>query len=102
MELKLHANARTTPKIREYIQKSNKTITALAEELHLSRTTVHKWKKRDTIYDGSHTRHNLLASTNDVEERLIYELRIKIGLSLNDIVEVMNRCGDKKLNPSFW
>lgn len=37
MELNLHANATTTPKVRAYIQRSKKKIAELASELGVSR-----------------------------------------------------------------
>lgn len=100
MKIKLHANARTTPAIRAYIQRSNKSINALAKELGLSVATVHKWKHRKDTSDRSHTRHNLHASTSEIEERIIYELRTEVGLSLDDLLEVMHRCVNPRLSRS--
>lgn len=39
MELKLHANARTTPNTRATIQKSGKSVAELADELGVSSQT---------------------------------------------------------------
>ena len=101
MQIQLHKNARTTPATREYIQQcTDRPVRELAAELGVSQATIRKWRNRKQsgeLYDRSHARHNLLASTSDVEERLICELRSDIGLSLDDIVEVMTRC----VNPSL-
>jgi hypothetical protein len=44
MELNLHANATTTPKVRSYIQRSKKNIAELATELGVSQTTIRLWR----------------------------------------------------------
>lgn len=100
MELKLHANATTTPKTRAYIQASAASVTELAEELGLSETTVRRWKKRSAVNDRSHTPKRLAISLSETEERLAVELRTTVGLSLDDILEVMHRCVNPNLSRS--
>jgi transposase len=100
MKIKLHANARTTPRIRQYIKESPLSVRELAKELGISENTVRKWKDRESIEDRSHTRHNLNPSTSCVEEELIVELRQHVRLSLNDITEVMKRCVNETLSRS--
>ena len=100
MQIKLHANATTTPKVRAMIQKSPRSVAELARELGISETTVRRWKSRTRVEDGSHRRHNLGQSTTTDEEALILELRRDIGLSLDDIVEVMKRCVNPRLSRS--
>ena len=92
MELKLHANARTTPNTRAYIQKSGKGVAELADELGVSETTIRRWKHRDSVLDRSHTPKRLAISLSPLEERLVCELRTALALPLDDIVEVMRRC----------
>jgi hypothetical protein len=53
MELKLHANARTTPNTRAYIQNSGKSVAELADELGVSETTIRRWKNRNSVLDRS-------------------------------------------------
>ena len=55
MELNLHANATTTPKVRAYIQRSKKSVAELAAELGVSETTIRRWRGRTTVSDRSHT-----------------------------------------------
>lgn len=100
MQVNLHANATTTPKMRAYIQQSPASVAALAKELSITQTTVRRWKSRTHVKDGSHTRHNLGQSTSPAEELLIIGLRRDVGLNLDDIVEVMQRCVNKKLSRS--
>ena len=97
MELKLHANATTTPRTRAYIQQSGLAAAALAAELGVSETTVRRWRRRSTTEDRSHQPHRLNTSLSPVEERVVVELRTTLDLSLDDIVEVMRRC----LNPAL-
>jgi hypothetical protein len=51
MQLKLHANATTTPKTRAYIQRSPAPVAALAAELRVFETTVRRWKARAQVHD---------------------------------------------------
>lgn len=100
MELNLHANATTTPKIRAYIQRSGKKIAELAAELGVSETTIRRWRARTTVNDRSHTPKRLMISLSPVEEALVCELRSHLQLPLDDIVEVMRRCVNSKLSRS--
>lgn len=100
MEIKLHKNAKTTPKIREYIQKSNKSVCALSKELSLTETTVRRWKFRNEVYDRSHRPHRLCTTMTHEEEEIIVSLRQEVWLSLDDITEVMKRCVNPKLTRS--
>ena len=52
MDLKLHANATTTPRIRAYIQKSSASIAALARELGIHNRTVARWKAHTILTDN--------------------------------------------------
>lgn len=97
MEIKLHANASTTPKTRALIRKSTKSVIELAKEFGVHESTIRKWRKRDNFNDRSHVRHNLGQSTSPEEEEIIVELRQIAGLSIDDITEVMHRCINPKL-----
>ena len=100
MDVKLHANATTTPKVRAYIQASPASVAELAQELGVHETTIRRWRSRDSVTDRSHRPHRLATSLSEIEERLVCELRISLGLSLDDIVEVIHRCVNPKLSRS--
>jgi transposase InsO family protein len=100
MHVELHANATTTPRTRAYIQGSTAPVAQLAMELGISERTVRRWRGRSEVADRSHRRHRLGQSTSPEEEVLIKELRIEVGLSLDDLVEVMNRCVNPGLSRS--
>jgi len=100
MELNLHANATTTPKVRAYIQRSKKPVAELAIELGVSETTIYRWRGRTTVTDRSHTPKRLTTKLSPLEEALICELRTKLQLPLDDITEVMRRCVNPKISRS--
>jgi len=64
MDIKLHKQATTAPKIRSEIQAAPSSLTdsELARQYGASPATIRRWRHRDDIHDGSHTRHNLLAT----------------------------------------
>lgn len=97
MDIKLHANATTTPRQRAYIQSSTASVAELARQLGVSETTVRRWRGRKTSQDRSHTRHRLGQSTSLEEEAIICALRSDARLGLDDLVEVVQRC----VNPSL-
>jgi transposase-like protein len=100
MELSLHANATTTPKVRAFIQRSKMPVAALAAELGVSETTIRRWRGRSTVNDRSHTPKTLATSLSAMEEVLVCELRTHLQLPLDDITEVMRRCVNAKLSRS--
>ncbi len=88
MNIKLHANATTTPKIRRYIQESKLSHPALAKELGISIDTVRRWRKRDNVQDGSHTAHRLQTTLTKEQEAVVVELRRSLLLPLDDLLVV--------------
>ena len=92
MLVKLHANAATTPKVRAYIQASSLPVAQLARELGVSETTIRRWKPRRTGADRSSQPHTLATCFSLEEEEIAVELRTRLGLSLDDVLEVMRRC----------
>lgn len=92
MDLKLHANATTTPKTRAYIHQSGLPVRVLAQQLGVAQSTIRRWRGRTSVADRSHRAHRLAISLTPIEEQLVLELRGQAGLGLDDIVEVMNRC----------
>lgn len=100
MQVRLHANATTTPWTRAYIQNSTASVAELVDELGVSETTIRRWRGRTTVADRSHKAHRLAISLTALEERLVVELRTVLALPLDDIVEVTRRCLNPKLSRS--
>jgi transposase InsO family protein len=97
MELKLHKNARTTPRIRGEIRTSTLSMRELAAKYNISVQTVHKWKHRELTTDAANIKGNLGQSTCLEEEILIIRLRKDLELSVSDISTVMREV----VNPSL-
>jgi hypothetical protein len=76
MELSLHANATTTPKVRADSQRSRKPVADLAAELGVSETAIRRW--RTTVADSSHVPKTLAISLSAIEEALVCELRAEL------------------------
>jgi transposase InsO family protein len=92
MQLKLHKNAATTPRMRAYIQAAGRPAAALARELGISETTVRRWQKRRDVADRASTPHTLATGFSAEEEEIAVELRTRLALSLDDTLEVLRRC----------
>lgn len=88
MEIRLHANATTTPKQRAYIQQSTRPAAELAVEIGVSETTIRRWRARDTVRDRPHTPHRLATILNPLQEFVVVELRKLLLLPLDDLLVV--------------
>jgi hypothetical protein len=86
MNIALHKRARTTPAVRREIQQSELSERKPAEKYGISRSTVRKWKYRDTAEDFSHRPHNLHATLTDAEEAVVIELRGTLLLPIDDLL----------------
>ena len=51
MQIRLHKQARTTPRVRAAIQASDEPAWILAERHGTTGQTVWKWRKRDSVED---------------------------------------------------
>ena len=88
MEIRLHANATTTPKQRAYSQQSTRPAAELAVEIGVSETTIRRWRARDTVRDRPHTPHRLATILNPLQEFVVVELRKLLLLPLDDLLVV--------------
>lgn len=100
MLVKLHANATTTPKTRAYIQSSTAPVAELAAELGVSDRTIRRWRARSVTEDRSHRPKRMAISLSPLEETLVSELRARLDMPLDEIVETMRRCVNAKLSRS--
>ena len=110
MQLRLHANATTTPRTRAYIQQSTASPAALARELGIHPRTVARWKARPDVADRSTRPHRLATPITAWEEALIVELPHgsspwaegprSLALPLDDIVEATTAPSSPTASPS--
>lgn len=90
MEIKLHANATTTPRIRRYLQQSEKSDRELAVELGISVTTVRRWRNREQISDNHTTPKVIHKALRQEQAALINALREVTGAPLDELLLMVN------------
>jgi len=52
--------------------------------LGVSEDTIRRWKRRDSVTDGSHAPHRLQTTLTPVQEAVVVELRKTLLLPLDD------------------
>lgn len=89
--MNLHSQARTTPKIRAEIKasKGKMTIDQAAKHFNVSRSTIIKWRNRDSVEDRSHRPRRLQTSLTSIQESMVVELRCTLLLTLDDLLVVV-------------
>jgi transposase InsO family protein len=100
MLIALHKNATTTPAKRAEIQKATGSDYELARQFNVCRDTIRKWRKRDTVQDGSHTAHRLQTTLNAAQEELVIYLRTQLLLPLDDLLAVVKEFIEPKMSRS--
>ena len=90
MEIKLHANATTTPRIRRYLQQSDKSDRDLATELGISVTTVRRWRNREQITDNQTTPKVIHKALRQEQVALVNALREVTGAPLDELLLMVN------------
>src|SRR5688572_23287694 len=83
----LHGSARTTPRVRAELQRSQEATRTLAARYGLNPKTVAKWRKRTTTADRpmgpSRPRSSVLT---EAEEAIVVEFRRRTLLPLDDVL----------------
>jgi len=102
MDIKLHSQATTTPKIRADIQAAPSSITdgELARRYNVARSTIRRWRYRDDVHDRPHTRHNLLATLSFEQEEVLIAARELLRLGLDDLLVVAREFLNPRLSRS--
>ena len=90
MEIKLHANATTTPRIRRYLQQSDKSDRELALELGISVTTVRRWRHREQVSDNHTTPKVVHKAMRQEQVLLLNTLRDVAGIPLDELLRLVN------------
>ncbi|MEQ4537850.1 MAG: DDE-type integrase/transposase/recombinase [Billgrantia sp.] len=102
MDIKLHKQATTTPKIRAEIQAAPASLTdsELARQYGVSPATIRRWRYRDDVHDRPHTRHNLLATLTSEQEEVLIAAREFLRLGLDDLLVVAREFLNPRLSRS--
>lgn len=102
MNIKLHKQATTTPKIRAEIQAAPSSLSdsELARQFNVSDSTIRRWRYRDDTHDRSHTRHNLLATLTNEQENVLIAAREFLRLGLDDLLVVAREFLNPRLSRS--
>lgn len=82
-----HPNATTTPEMRTFIQASTLSVKQLAKVLNISEATVRKWRRRDSINDGSTTPHHLNTTLTPLQEFVVVGLRTQLKIPLDKLLK---------------
>jgi len=96
MLISLHKQTTTTPKIRAAVLASDEPAWVVAERYGISEQTVWKWRKRNSVYDRSHTAHRLQTKLTPAQEAVAVSLRKSLLLPLDDLLAVVREF----LNPN--
>ncbi len=88
MSHKIHSQARTTPLIRREIQESGLSQAALARKYGLTKDTVRKWQRRNSVEDRSHRPNTLKTTLSPLEEEVVIALRKTLLLPLDDLLVI--------------
>ena len=83
----LHGSARTTPRVRAELQRSQEATRSLAARYGLNPKTVAKWRKRTTTADAPMGPSRARSTTlTEAEEAIVVEFRRRTLLPLDDVL----------------
>jgi len=82
----LHANAKTTPRIRKEIQESTESAAVLAKRYNLNIKTVYKWQRALRIEDNPSGPITIRSSLSATEQQIVCEFRRVSKLPLDDVL----------------
>jgi len=80
----LHANAKTTIRVRKEIQESKESLANLAKKYSLNVKTVARWRKSESLSDKPSGPIKILSSLSDIEQQIVCEFRRITKLSVDD------------------
>lgn len=86
--MQTHANATTNVKQRRAIRSSSESCGRLAEWYHVSKATVHVWKRREDPSDKSCRPDKVEYSLSPPEERFVLAVRA-YGFSIDDVMDAV-------------
>jgi transposase InsO family protein len=81
----LHANAKTTPRIRKEIQESKESQCALAKKFNINVKTVKYWKNAGILQDKRSGPQKPVSVLSEADQEILVEFRRNTKMSLDDI-----------------
>jgi transposase InsO family protein len=87
-----HANARTTPRVRQEIQNSQESVAELAARLSLNPKTITKWRNADGVEDGKSGPIEPKSTLTPEQQAVLCEARRASRLSLDDLYIAFKDC----------
>lgn len=87
--MRVHSSSTTNRNQRLLIRQSKLSCTGLARQLQVSRTTVHRWKHRDTPVERSCRPNDIRYALSPEEEEVVLALRVQ-GFPLDDVVDAIS------------
>ena len=102
MQIRLHKQATTTPKVRAAIQASDEPAWVLAQRHGTTEQTVWKWRKRDSVEDCSHTPHRLQTTLTPAQEAVAVALRKALLIPLDDLLAVIREFLNQTSHALVW
>lgn len=81
----LHANAKTTPRIRAEIQASGENLSSLAKKYSVNIKTIRYWKNADKISDKRSGPTKPKSVLSDIQQQILCEFRRATKTSLDEI-----------------
>jgi transposase len=88
MSIRIHPQARTTPKIRQEIKDSGLSDRQAAKVFNITRATAAKWLGRDDTQDRSHRALTQKATLTPPQEAVVLSLRETLFLPLDDLLYI--------------
>jgi transposase InsO family protein len=92
MNIRLHKNATTTPRVRALIQESRAPMTVLSRRFGVGVETIARWRHRDSGKDRAHTAHRPQTTLTPGQEAIVVYLRKTLLLSLDDLLAATREC----------
>ena len=96
----LHSQARTTHLMRADIKASSLSQIELARKHNVTRQTIQKWQRRDSVEDASHCPHTLSTTLTPAQEYMAVALRTTLLLSTDDLLVVVREFINPKASRS--
>jgi len=100
--MNVHRQTCTTPKIHVAIHasKGRMTLDEAAKHFNVSRSTIIKWRSRDSFEDRTYRPKTRRTRLNEKQEAIVVTLRRSLLLTVDDLLVVVREFIDDKMGDS--